>query len=403
MSGTRPRDDPVQAIPTTLNSAEVRSDQEESAVEMGKGEDFELLKIQTHILKVNIHCDGCKLKVKKLLHRTEGVFSVSIDVEQQKVTVSGNVDSETLIRKLIKARKHAELWTQKINQTQQLNQQKQQQKKVANPMKDANKNNKEQDKQGLMRGLKAFKNQHNKLSPSSSDEEDFDDDDDDDEDVDYDEEEDDADMQNLDSKMKQTNFMRQANNAPTNAKQSGNGNGKAGANAKIGCNRKGGENANQNHIKSPNESQQKGTNAAANNRVVNGNPKVQGNNGVMGLGPPGLGGTNGCLPGNAFKGYTGHPPQCGGQPQSPVTLNMQGYQTHPSSSMVNNLRGHNMVVHESRYMQPQMMHLRTSQISPYAGYYNCYPSPYYLSNQVDNGYYGTHLFSDENTNACIIM
>lgn len=329
-----------------------------------------------------------------------GVFSVSIDVEQQKVTVSGNVDSETLIRKLIKARKHAELWTQKINQTRQLNQQKQQQKLVANPMKDANKNNKEQDKQSLMRGLKAFKNQHNKLSPSSSDEEDFDDDDDDNEDVDYDEEEGDADMQNLDSKMKQTNFMRQVNNAPTNAKQNGNDNGKAGANAKIGCNRKGGENANQNHIKSPNESQQKGTNAAANNRVVNGNPKVQGNNGVMGLGPPGLGGNNGCLPGNAFKGYTGDPPQCGGKYQSPVTVNMQGYQTHPS---VNNLRGHNMVVHESRYMQPQMMHLRTSQISPYAGYYNCYSSPYYLSNQVDNGYYGTHLFSDENTNACVIM
>lgn len=27
MSGTRQRDDPVQAMPTTLNSAEVRSDQ----------------------------------------------------------------------------------------------------------------------------------------------------------------------------------------------------------------------------------------------------------------------------------------------------------------------------------------------------------------------------------------
>ncbi|RWW06388.1 hypothetical protein GW17_00030288 [Ensete ventricosum] len=352
---------------------------------MGMGEDLELLKIQTHILKVNIHCDGCKLKVKKLLHRTEGVFSVSIDVEQQKVTVSGNVDSETLIRKLIKAGKHAELWIQKINQTRQLYQQKQQQKQVANPMKGANKNNKELDKQGLMRGLKAFKNQHNKLSPSSSDEEDFDDDDDDDdEDVDCDdeEEEEDDDMQNLDSKMKQTNFMRQANNSTTNAKQNGNGNGKAGADAKIGCN-------------SPNESQQKGTNAAANNRVVSGNPNAQGNNRVMGLGHPGLGGNNGCLQGNAY----------GGQYQSPVTVNMQGYQTQPSSSMVNNLRGHNMVVHESRYMQPQMMqHLRTPQISsPYAGYYNCYPSPYYLNNQVDNGYYGTHLFSDENTNACIIM
>lgn len=31
--------------------------------------------LQTHILKVNIHCDGCRLKVKKLLHRIEGTLS----------------------------------------------------------------------------------------------------------------------------------------------------------------------------------------------------------------------------------------------------------------------------------------------------------------------------------------
>lgn len=41
-----------------------------------------------------------------------------IDGEQQKVSVSGNVDSTTLVKKLLKCGKHAELWSHKINQNQ---------------------------------------------------------------------------------------------------------------------------------------------------------------------------------------------------------------------------------------------------------------------------------------------
>ncbi|XP_039114904.1 heavy metal-associated isoprenylated plant protein 32-like [Dioscorea cayenensis subsp. rotundata] len=70
----------------------------------------EFLKIQTCVLKVNIHCDGCKQKVKKLLQKIDGVYTTSIDAEQGKVIVSGNVDPATLIKKLGKAGKHAELW-----------------------------------------------------------------------------------------------------------------------------------------------------------------------------------------------------------------------------------------------------------------------------------------------------
>ncbi|XP_010278312.1 PREDICTED: protein qua-1-like [Nelumbo nucifera] len=70
----------------------------------------EFLKIQTCVLKVNIHCDGCKRKVKKLLQKIDGVYTTTIDSEQGKVTVSGNVDPATLIKKLAKSGKHAELW-----------------------------------------------------------------------------------------------------------------------------------------------------------------------------------------------------------------------------------------------------------------------------------------------------
>ncbi|XP_044485251.1 heavy metal-associated isoprenylated plant protein 33-like [Mangifera indica] len=70
----------------------------------------EFMKIQTCVLKVNIHCDGCKSKVKKILQKIDGVFKTTIDAELGKVTVSGNVDHNLLIKKLQKAGKHAELW-----------------------------------------------------------------------------------------------------------------------------------------------------------------------------------------------------------------------------------------------------------------------------------------------------
>ncbi|KAM7485095.1 hypothetical protein LguiA_001104 [Lonicera macranthoides] len=68
------------------------------------------LKYQTWVLKVSIHCEGCKRKVKKLLHGIDGVYTTEIDSKQQKVTVTGNVATETLIKKLVRNGKHAELW-----------------------------------------------------------------------------------------------------------------------------------------------------------------------------------------------------------------------------------------------------------------------------------------------------
>ncbi|XP_051146268.1 heavy metal-associated isoprenylated plant protein 37-like [Andrographis paniculata] len=82
---------------------------------MAKDEDFKLLRIKKYVLRVNIHCDGCTHKVKKLLQRIEGVFRVNIDLEQKKVAVLASVDSETLIERLMKNGKHAELWSEEPN------------------------------------------------------------------------------------------------------------------------------------------------------------------------------------------------------------------------------------------------------------------------------------------------
>ncbi|KAM3205399.1 hypothetical protein P3L10_028809 [Capsicum annuum] len=71
--------------------------------------DFDLVRSQTYVLKFQINCHGCMRKVKKLLKKIEGVYQVKMNVDEQVVIESGNVDSTTLIKKLNKSGKHAEL------------------------------------------------------------------------------------------------------------------------------------------------------------------------------------------------------------------------------------------------------------------------------------------------------
>ncbi|KAL3727386.1 hypothetical protein ACJRO7_032160 [Eucalyptus globulus] len=70
----------------------------------------EVSKIQTSVLKVYIHCDGCDRDVKKALGKIDGVLTVKVDKEQNKVTVSGTAAPDLLIERLKKKLgKHAEL------------------------------------------------------------------------------------------------------------------------------------------------------------------------------------------------------------------------------------------------------------------------------------------------------
>ncbi|KAF9673350.1 hypothetical protein SADUNF_Sadunf10G0014800 [Salix dunnii] len=71
------------------------------------------LKCKTWVLKVSIHCQGCKRKVRKVLQGIDGVYTTSIDSQQQRVTVTGNIEAGTLIKKLMKKGKHAEIWPEK--------------------------------------------------------------------------------------------------------------------------------------------------------------------------------------------------------------------------------------------------------------------------------------------------
>ncbi|XP_060219205.1 heavy metal-associated isoprenylated plant protein 35-like [Lycium barbarum] len=79
------------------------------AAQDGQEDHPERLNYKTWVLKVSIHCEGCKRKVKKILQQVHGVYAIDIDLKQQRATVTGDVEAESLLRKLQKSGKHAEL------------------------------------------------------------------------------------------------------------------------------------------------------------------------------------------------------------------------------------------------------------------------------------------------------
>ncbi|KAI5587990.1 hypothetical protein POPTR_005G079800v4 [Populus trichocarpa] len=66
--------------------------------------------LQTVELKVRMDCDGCELKVKKAISSLSGVKKVEINRKQQRVTVTGYVDSSKVLKKAKSTGKKAEIW-----------------------------------------------------------------------------------------------------------------------------------------------------------------------------------------------------------------------------------------------------------------------------------------------------
>ncbi|XP_019175972.1 PREDICTED: heavy metal-associated isoprenylated plant protein 7-like isoform X1 [Ipomoea nil] len=64
---------------------------------------------QVVVMRVSLHCQGCASKVKKHLSKMEGVTSFSIDLENKKVTVMGNVSPAGVLESVSKV-KRAEFW-----------------------------------------------------------------------------------------------------------------------------------------------------------------------------------------------------------------------------------------------------------------------------------------------------
>ncbi|PUZ77087.1 hypothetical protein GQ55_1G342100 [Panicum hallii var. hallii] len=64
------------------------------------------------IVEMNVHmdCDGCEKRVKKAMSRLQGVSSVEIDMDRQKVTVTGRVDRREVLRAARRTGRAAEFW-----------------------------------------------------------------------------------------------------------------------------------------------------------------------------------------------------------------------------------------------------------------------------------------------------
>ncbi|KAI3696257.1 hypothetical protein L1987_79268 [Smallanthus sonchifolius] len=386
---------------------------------MTKDEGFKLLKIQTCILRVNLHCDGCKHKVKKLLQKIDGVYQVNIDAEQQKVTVSGSVDSATLIKKLVRAGKHAEIWSNKSNETHKQSQSQNHQNQKGSCVKDDKKN--KTQKQDFLKGLESLKNQQ-KLQPLISEEDDefLDDDDDDDYDEDDDEEHEEELMQT--PKPNQLAFLRQQQQhaaavAANNARNSKNNNNSISNN-----------NINEKPIKGGSGNGKKGNLNLGEGKRVNDMSSVMNN--LAGFGGGGGAGAGGVGGGDGGLGNVGGFGNLGGMqipqknavlgsgvagfhlPNGGLPMATGGYNPSSQAAMMMNMQNRQAMQHQ----QPQMMYNRSPVIPPATGYYYNYnPAPYTYNEHPQNYYIAAngggggghnsaaYMFSDENTSSCSVM
>ncbi|RLM61120.1 pollen-specific leucine-rich repeat extensin-like protein 1 [Panicum miliaceum] len=80
----------------------------------------EPIECQVLVLRVSIHCEGCKKKVKKVLQNINGVYRCEIDARSNKVmvTASTKLDPYVLVAKLRKSGKQAGLWPEQPIQQQ---------------------------------------------------------------------------------------------------------------------------------------------------------------------------------------------------------------------------------------------------------------------------------------------
>ncbi|MCD7450596.1 hypothetical protein HAX54_007392 [Datura stramonium] len=385
---------------------------------MSKDEDFKLLKIQNCILRVNIHCDGCKQKVKKLLQRIEGVYQVNIDAEQQKVTVSGSVDCGFLIKKLFRAGKHAELWSQKTNQNQKQN---------TNCTK-YGKDNKNQ-KQGHNKDLESLENQQEfNFVAAAEDENDYN--------LDENEEEDEEDMRFITEKANQIALLGQQTPEANNAKKAieaalaaAPNNGNINAGKKVSPN----QNMEMKVI-DPNtmaalKMNMNGAQVVGGGNVNLGEIGQMGNDlnssmmnlaGFHGNGTDSVaailgGGRNNSNlmgirgfqvhPNNVIQGSSGHfNPSTSSMLMNTNMNNIGGHQQYNPTSVLMNLQNRHAIMQQ----QPQMMYNRSPFVPPTAtGYYYNYGQVPYMSTpnftSVDHSA-TVHMFSDDNINSsCSVM
>ncbi|KAH7664476.1 Copper chaperone domain-containing protein [Dioscorea alata] len=78
-----------------------------SSFDMPKGRP---LSLQTTVLKVRMCCAGCERVVKNAILHLRGVDSVEVDLAMEKVTVTGYIDRNKILKAVRRSGKKAEFW-----------------------------------------------------------------------------------------------------------------------------------------------------------------------------------------------------------------------------------------------------------------------------------------------------
>nr|ABK22742.1 unknown [Picea sitchensis] len=76
----------------------------------GSRENKKRKQLQTVELRVRMDCEGCERKINKVLSSMSGVQTVDINRKMQKVTVTGYVEPNKVLKKVKRTGKRAELW-----------------------------------------------------------------------------------------------------------------------------------------------------------------------------------------------------------------------------------------------------------------------------------------------------
>ncbi|KAL4612507.1 hypothetical protein ACB092_08G204700 [Castanea dentata] len=66
--------------------------------------------MQTVKIKVKMDCDGCERRVKNAVSNMKGAKSVDVDRKQSRVTVTGYVEPNKVLKKVKSTGKRAEFW-----------------------------------------------------------------------------------------------------------------------------------------------------------------------------------------------------------------------------------------------------------------------------------------------------
>ncbi|ONK57406.1 uncharacterized protein A4U43_C09F190 [Asparagus officinalis] len=65
---------------------------------------------ETVVLKVGMSCQGCVGAVKRVLTKMEGVETFDVNIDEQKVTVKGNVTPDAVLQTVSKTGKKTSFW-----------------------------------------------------------------------------------------------------------------------------------------------------------------------------------------------------------------------------------------------------------------------------------------------------